>query len=599
MILGSYSIVPGYGAFLLQELVQKLSYPGLEFCEIRIPGFEGGYFNNAVFRRDPDSVFFFDESKDIAAVLDGNIYNSGDFLTDGQAKLPQLLARLFLEYGTAFAERLNGDFSICIIRPSTNEIYLFRDQIGISPLAWIRENSRLIFSSDIAGLCRAMYGQEPPDPDFLMSYFKYTDNRKTASQRVKRLLPGHFLCFSEKGIRESVYWNPELIKTDHTLSFEKMIADLKFLVGDSVRIRCDRKYTAGAHFSGGLDSGIVAALARLEYKAQPCFYGISWSPEGFDPGSVRYDERELVKSSAAKTGITPLFAALDEESFHASVASFFENRGYFSEHCAADTARSHGVNIVFSGWGGDEFISSGDRGLDIDLLKKLKLGMFLRRNPPKNIKTFIRNVIFYIVCPSLGILDRATAKAFRAEARYLSKPFKKSDSLALRNFYFHSSRRQMHLRMLDFYHLQERCESWITNGFRKGIEYRFPLLDKRIVEYMLKVPSELLCYDTQPRPLLREIGKGILPEDLRLNRYKDDPVYWACMKKLFSASSSSFMSEIPGWKTNPDMKFVDFKKLENDSLTAEKTADSEYNDLLFRSLVYLKGINEFSKRYRN
>ncbi len=31
------------------------------------------------------------------------------------------------------------------------------------------------------------------------------------------------------------------------------------------------------------------------------------------------------------------------------------------------------------------------------------------------------------------------------------------------------------------------------NGFRKGVEYRYPLLDKRIIEYMLKVPSELLC----------------------------------------------------------------------------------------------------------
>ena len=42
---------------------------------------------------------------------------------------------------------------------------------------------------------------------------------------------------------------------------------------------------------------------------------------------------------------------------------------------------------------------------------------------------------------------------------------------------------------------------------------------------MLKVPSELLCKTDYFRPLLREIGEGILPDEVRLHEQKYDPVY--------------------------------------------------------------------------
>lgn len=156
----------------------------------------------------------------------------------------------------------------------------------------------------------------------------------------------------------------------------------------------------------------------------------------------------------------------------------------------------------------------------------------------------------------------------------------------------------MHLRMLRFYHLQRRCEAWAINGYRKGIEYRYPLLDKRIIEYILKVPSELLCKPNQFRPLLREMSEGILPDEVRWNLSKTDPVSWAFTEKLFRDSTILFIEELEQWKANPDLHFVDFDLLTDDISKYSDRPDSVDTKPLFRAMVYIKAIHHFSIVYR-
>ena len=163
-----------------------------------------------------------------------------------------------------------------------------------------------------------------------------------------------------------------------------------------------------------------------------------------------------------------------------------------------------GVNLLFSGWGGDEFISTGHSGIDLDLLRGFRFRTFFRRNPVSEPRKFIRRFLFYVLYPALHILDPRAARSFSRDARYIKKDFKRSDREAISSFYFHRSRRGMHLNVFRFYNLPERCESWHVMGFRKGVEYRYPLLDRRIIEYMLKVPSELLCRNSS----LQAVAEG-------------------------------------------------------------------------------------------
>jgi len=152
--------------------------------------------------------------------------------------------------------------------------------------------------------------------------------------------------------------------------------------------------------------------------------------------------------------------------------------------------------------------------------------------------------------------------------------------------------------MLQFYHLQDRCEKWFTMGYSHGAEYRYPLLDKRIIEFMLRVPSELLCTTDYFRPLLREVSEGLLPEEVRLNTSKSDPVYRAQMNGFFRDAALSFMGEAARWRDNPDLGFIDFDCLFSDIekyRRGDRTADV---DRLFRGVVWIKAMDSYTKAYR-
>lgn len=586
----------------IAEVIRRKTSGGISFFPVMSIGFYGGFFLNDRLPYRPDDIYFSGREGDITVLCSGNIYNRTELQAlSGSAKnsgVAELIADLFTHHGPDFVKSLNGDFSIFITRPASGISYIFRDHVGISPLAWTDTGDHIYFSSDIIELCRALAGRQPVYKEYLLAYFKYTDYRNTPDMRVSKLLPGHYLKISDGETKLVKYWDPGAVCTDRKLGYETMLSELGDLVRDAVKIRCDSRFVAGAHVTGGLDSSVVASLVRDEYRNQSTFQGFSWSPEGSAGENFKYDERDIIREFCNLKMITPNFTTFSINNFIRAVSAYYNNQGYFSEERASDLAVEKGVNLVFSGWGGDEFISTGDRGIETDLLRGFRLRAFFKRNPVRHPRKFFKYLFRYVVYPALGILDRDTAAAFRDEARYVKGKYKASDRKALRNFYSHLSRRQMHLRVLQFYHLQERCESWAVNGFRKGIEYRYPLLDRRLIEYMLKVPSELLCRSTEFRPLLRIICADILPAEVLRQFDKSDPVCWGSMEMLYEQASASFAREVDDWNSNNELGFIDFGLLKKDIAKLRQKSPDLNRKALFRALVYIKGIHEFTRSYR-
>jgi asparagine synthase (glutamine-hydrolysing) len=603
MILGSLSFSTGENGSSAINITKGLTLAEDIFRQVKHSNFTGGYYLHPRLPNTSSDFYYYDEVNDLLILLSGSIYNNKELSLVSNITTrvpdPELIAILFLREGPGFVKKLNGDFALFIGQPAKKQAYLFRDHVGIRPLVWTADKQTLLFSSDIVGLCRVFSDRQNIASDYLLGYFKFIDNRKTPDKRVKKLLPGHYLDFSEYGIMIKKYWEPERIRIDKTLSHDQMLTDLKTILWDAVRIRCDNRFKAGAHVSSGLDSGIISTLARKHYANQDEFYGFSWSPGDFVPVNVKYDERDIVLKSCEKTNIKPLFSGMRGTDFQRIVSSYYNNHGFFSEDKTVEQAVDVNTNLIFSGWGGDEFISTGDRGIEQDLLLGLKFRTFFRRNPVNQPKKFVKNLLLFVFFPALGILDGNTINSFRDDARYIKKRYKQSDRNALRNFYFHITRHQLHLRMLRFYHIQERCESWAINGHRKGVEYRYPLLDRRIIEYMLKIPSELLCKTDHFRPLLREISEGVLPDEVRWNWNKNDPVYWAYMDELFKEAALQFMEEVNEWKADPDLHFIDFDLLTKDIIKYNDHPDKTDTKVLFRSLVYIKAILEFCRTYRS
>ncbi|HOW26119.1 MAG TPA: asparagine synthase-related protein [Bacteroidales bacterium] len=575
------------GEDITVNLVQTQDFSGGFCLHSRLPYTGGDMYHN-------------DPGRDILVLMSGCIYNKPElypfFNIQPETPDPAFIAAVFLREGPGFAEKLNGDFTIFILQPEKKQAYLFRDHLGIRPMAYTILGDRICFSSDIMGLCRTCPGKEIMDGNFLMTYFKSIDLRTTPNQRVTKLLPGHYLRFSESGIELVRYWDPGKIKVDRELSYGRMLSELKSLLWDAVQIRCDQRFVAGAHMSGGIDSGVISALVRSSYPRQRTFHGFSWSSANFTPNNIPYDERELIKKLCSMAGVQPVFSSMNIADFQRIVLYYYHNQCYFFEHKTEEQAQSLGTNLIFSGWGGDDFISIDHTGIDSDLLFGLNLRRFFHRNPVIPFRKFLRNVLSYVIFPAVGLLRPGVARSFKIYARYLKGPFKRSERSVLKDFYFYRSRHGLHLGLLRFYHLQERCESEIINGFRHGVEYRYPMLDKRIIEYMLRVPSVILAQSDHNRPVLREVSEGLLPEEFRWHWQKADPVQFAHTEYLFKESAIVFMNEVGDWKANPDLGFVDFDLLEKDIREFNRNPERDHKTL-FIAVVYLKAIHEFTRTY--
>lgn len=567
--------------------------------QVRTGGFEGGFIlNDHLPYVQADFCY---TTSDITVLFSGSIYNKEEVASNAKINpaipLPELIAGLYTKDGPGFVSGLNGDFAICIAVHSPCQLLLYRDHVGIRPISWSFTNGFLVFSSDLNTLSSFLAADESIDSEYLTGYFRYTNLSSTPNCKVRRLQPGHWLKFDKRGIEIVKYWKPEKITRNRGLTYDQMINDLSYLLADSVRIRCDEKFTAGAHVSGGLDSGVVAALSRKEYSRQRLFHGFSLSPVQYSFKDIPNDERLLVRNLCQGADIVPVFSDMAISDFIRYTGNYHSNIGFFADDRIVEQARGLNVNLIFSGWGGDEFISTGSRSIEADLFWRMQFGIFFSRHPVTKPRRLLQVFIRAVLLPSLGIIDADLSRSLKDDARYLKNRYRKSSMRAIRAFYMHSSRRSHHLGMLSHYHLQERCEAWYVNGWRSGIEFRYPLLDRRIIEYMLGIPSELMCREKNPRPLLRIIAKGLIPDEIRLNRSKVDPVYRDFIGQIFVEAGKELSGEFENWRSNRDLDFIDFDMIQKDLLKWHKDTSSVDGRALFRAVVYISALHEFSRWY--
>ena len=72
-------------------------------------------------------------------------------------------------------------------------------------------------------------------------------------------------------------------------------------------------------------------------------------------------------------------------------------------------------------------------------------------------------------------------------------------------------------------HLSRRIEAWATSGARHGIEYRYPLLDRRVLEFALGLPPEQYLRGRWSRWVMRRALDPVLPPEVCWNEDKRDP----------------------------------------------------------------------------
>jgi asparagine synthase (glutamine-hydrolysing) len=435
---------------------------------------------------------------------------------------------------------LVGDFAFAIWDARQRTLFCARDHIGARPLYYCLTPERFVFASDLRGVLAVPEVSDRLDEDYVAAMllehnFYLTD--RTYFNAVRKLQPGYSLTVSPDRARLERYWfpaNAPAVRHSTDAGYAEAARDI---YTQAVRDRLRTSSPVGVHLSGGLDSSSVAVLAARERRRQgqspPAVF--CWQPPPDDDPAIFW-EHLFVEAVCRQEGLSAQYcpmttdhtlAVLQKDPTLEPVTSTL-----IAEHTIQRRASAQGIRLILSGWGGDEGLSSSGRGYLSELLlrgrwRELHRQSRLRTNRPWRC---IAREALLLLCPDrLTALEKISTRSWRgaAETRTFIHPDFLRETTRLRSM----PCRQAGVRSTLFWAwehggLTERIESWHAQGAGHGVAYAYPMLDRRLLEFVAGLPSEQLVGGKWRRWLMRRATEGILPDDLRWHEDKSDPVGW-------------------------------------------------------------------------
>jgi asparagine synthase (glutamine-hydrolysing) len=206
-------------------------------------------------------------------MLNGEIYNyvelHDDLIKRGHRfsthSDTETIVHLYEEYGEQCFARLRGMFAIALWDSREHKLLLARDRIGKKPLYYAIDAKHILFGSELKCLLAADSLPRDIDTQALSDYFSlgYVPAPKTIYRAAAKLLPGHYLVASAKGVRVERYWDISFNYIENR-SEEEWCEILRQQLCEVTRMRLMSEVPLGAFLSGGVDSSaVVAMMAKI------------------------------------------------------------------------------------------------------------------------------------------------------------------------------------------------------------------------------------------------------------------------------------------------------------------------------------------------
>lgn len=466
---------------------------------------------------------------------DGPIVLAADLTPedDGATNLASLLER----EGPAGLARLGGDFACAAWDARQRTLLCARDGFGVRSFFYVHEPDRLFaFASLPRGLHSAGLAPRELDEDAIIDELLHQPRGPEVSLFVglKRLTPGGWLRIGlGRPVTGGRFWRPGQIEVGAArLTPKEAAATLSSLVTDAVRRRLPTSGTAAAHLTGGLDSSALSVLAARELRPSGrrlLAYSLAPRPhgghlfggEGDFLASVLRQEPDIdwmaVRTLDPAATVLP---RMDEDQLFPADPAQSEVRIF------ADAA-ARGARTLISGWGGDDAASYGQQGV---LAEALATGRWSYLASELRSRGTVRAGVVALASDVLPQAAwRLTAKLMGRQVGQPVLPLYarllRPERIAGRDLTRRPGpvlARDLRIWRLERPGLFRRIEQWSLLAARYGMTATFPLLDRRLIEFTLSLPSELFLQRGVSRRPFRDAMAGVLPEDLRLKPSKRD-----------------------------------------------------------------------------
>ncbi len=476
--------------------------------------------------------------EDLSIAWDGRIDNRQELLT--QLNLPAgtpdpvLLLHGYRKAGPAFIEQILGDFAFLLWDSSLGRLMAGRDRIGVKPLYYFQHAEFFAAASEIKALLTLPQISREADDETVLSFLAYRnfsseDFSRTFFKDIRRVAPGHYLLIENGRISDHCYWQIDPSKVNHALTYEEAVQTFASLLRKSVQARMRDTQNSALYLSGGLDSSAIAGLMHecmQSGKATPSVHAINMYSH--DPAS---DERSFAREVIKQTGFryTELFSASkDPLSKLPETIRFAEAPlvGISGNSEPLEFMRDQGIRTLITGDGGDHLLD--EDAFPADLVRQfrfrdfarlvrsyadsagMRLGDWLVENLRLMTPVFLKNLKRKLLgnCPPSWLNKQNPA--FPKTLNKVLHPEKHP---------FHSYSQSYSYENLISPYFVSKLEAEAHIYAQYGIELRYPMLDSRLVEWVLALPWHLRVASVR-KQILRDAMKSVLPQPVRERKAK-------------------------------------------------------------------------------
>lgn len=502
---------------------------------------------------------FIDATNRYVMVYNGEIYNFLElrkelaekgihFTTQSDT---EVLLYLYITYGKACLEKLNGFFAFAVFDKEKKELFVARDRYGIKPLLYYFDGKKFIFASEMKAIMQFDIDKSI-DKLSLFNYlqFNYIPSHFSMLQKVKKLAPGHFLFIENihqiENIKEDEYYCipfPETETIQKTaLNYDKAKEMLYELLHDAVQQRLVADVPVGTFLSGGVDSSIISLIAK-KFKHDLNTFSIGYKDEPF------FDETQYAQIVADKIGshhhvfslsnaemyehLNDILAAIDEPFADSSAIAVYMLSKYTKNH----------VTVALSGDGADEIFSGYNKHKAEFQIRNqgmvetfVKFGYPLWKFLPKSRNTKLSNLNQQFYKFSLGANLSHKERYWlwasiinEEKANYLLKEELVFNPQRLTDDAFVYKKRKDEL--LKYLRKEGTINDVLYTDARmvlpndmlrkvdmmsmaNSLEVRVPFLDYRVVNFAFSLPEAFKINDNMKKKILQDAFAEELPQEI-------------------------------------------------------------------------------------
>ena len=448
----------------------------------------------------------------------------------------EVILKAYLAYGKDCVEHFNGMFAIAIWDPREQSVFFLRDRLGIKPLYFYHDQNQFIFASEVKAIKAGL--DEKPDVhagliDQYMS-FGYLPGQNTMLDGIKRLLPGHSAVLRLDSWSFSIqqYWDlPDQAEQDQGESF--YLEQGRSLLHSAIDLRLRSDVPLGIFLSGGIDSSAVVGLLAEKTEEQLKTYSVAYD-FGKDYNETYYarmvskrfntDHHELfIKPDTFRDFIPDYIRLMDEPVTESAAISLY----LLSRMTTQD------VTVVLSGEGSDEVFGGYDLYQYMLVIERFRRILGARGATLTSYLGKLPGLRHSKIAKYLDLAAKPLEARYKGISTYDERMKDQLYSPGFRGALNSAANEEAEQFLSDLFTRGKRddlskmlyfdTKTWLVDdllikadrmSMAASLELRVPFLDYRVVEFGARLPSHYKIRGRQGKYLLKQMVKGLLPDEV-------------------------------------------------------------------------------------